>query len=138
MSLLPTTLPLLSDVAPHLPARWLALAAGCSGHPAVPSVLPQTACIAALSEPRPALAAGLAAAAALLPHFAGNPVRCPSLPAGCSGHPAVPSVLPQTACIAALSEPRPALAAGLAAAAAGSPPALQRAARLPSYSRERP
>src|SRR5215212_141675 len=108
MSLLPTSLPLLSEVAPQLAARWLALAAG------------------------------FAAAAALLPHFAGNPVRCPSLPAGCSGHPAVPSVLPQTACIAALSEPRPALAAGLAAAAAGSPPALQRAARLPSYSRERP
>src|SRR5215208_4228991 len=131
MSLLPTSLPLLSEVAPQLAARWLALAAGCSGHPAVPSVLPQTACIAALSEPRPALAAGLAAVAALLPHFAGNPVRCPSLPAGCSGHPAVHSVLPQTACIAAL-------AAGLAAAAAGSPPALRRTAQLPPYSRERP
>src|SRR5215208_4090105 len=125
MSLLPTSLPLLSEVAPQLAARWLALAAGCSGHPAVHSVLPQTACIAALAEPRPALAAG-------------HPVRCPSLAAGCSGHPSVHSVLPQTACIAALAEPRPALAAGLAAAAAGSPPALRRTAQLPPYSRERP
>src|SRR5215218_4795275 len=91
------------------------------------------ACIAALPAPCPALAAAL-------------PPPCPALaaalpaplPPGWHARPPVPAVLQEFAYIAALPAPWPALPATFPALAARFPPALQRAARSPPWSRERP
>src|SRR5215218_8550785 len=110
----PARLPWLSAIAAQL-------AAGFAGLPAVPAVLQETPCAAALPPPCPALAAALPAAP----------------PPGWHARPPVPAVLQEFAYIAALPAPWPALPATFPALAARSPPALQRKARLPPWSQER-
>src|SRR5215218_7571749 len=114
----PARLPWLSAIAAQL-------AAGFAGLPAVPAVLQEIPCIAALPAPCPALAAAL-------------PPPCPALAAALpAARPPVPAVLQEFAYIAALPAPWPALPATFPALAARSPPALQRKARLPPWSQER-